>query len=126
MPVKLSEEFDRIIVVRITGDLTKADFDDFRPQFENLVLCRGRLRVLFDMIRLTGWEPGAIWDEFKFDIGHYSDIDRMASVGDKMWEHGLIKLFRPFTHASIRCYGVAEMSQAKTWLNEPKPVLTPH
>jgi hypothetical protein len=41
------------------------------------------MRVLFDMSASHGWEAGALWEDIKFDIKHFADIDRLAMVGDK-------------------------------------------
>ena len=49
------------------------------------------------MTGLHGWDAGAAWEDVKFVIKHFSDIDRLAMVGDKKWEHGMATLFQPFT-----------------------------
>jgi phosphoketolase len=45
---------------------------------------------LFELTGFHGWEAGALWDEIKLDIRHFADIERLAVVGDKKWEHGMV------------------------------------
>jgi hypothetical protein len=55
--------------------------------------------VLFDMTGFHCWEGGALWHEIKFDIKHYADIERIAALGDRRWQHGMAAFFTPFTKA---------------------------
>ena len=51
------------------------------PEFERLLRQHGRLRVLVDMSDFHGWEGSAVWEDIKFDIKHFADIERAAMVG---------------------------------------------
>ena len=69
MPIQLNEENGgKILVVHVSGKLVKADYEHFVPEFERLVRQHGKLRVLFDMTGLHGWEAGAAWEDIKFGI----------------------------------------------------------
>ena len=119
MPVQLSEEDGgKSLVVHVSGKLTKADYEHFVPEFEQLVQEHGKLRVLFDMIGLQGWDAGALWEDIKFDVKHFADIERLAMVGDKKWEHGMAVFCKPFTRATIRYFDHADAAEARTWLDE--------
>ena len=37
--------------------------------------------MLFDMTDFHGWDAGAAWEDIKFDIKHFADIERLAMVG---------------------------------------------
>ncbi|MGA7156304.1 MAG: STAS/SEC14 domain-containing protein, partial [Acidobacteriaceae bacterium] len=101
MPIDLREESDdRILVIHVRGRLVKQDYGPFVREFDRIVEARGKLRVLFDMTELQGWEPGAMWEDIKFDIRHLTDIDRLAMVGDKKWQQGMAFFFKPFTSAT--------------------------
>src|ERR1039457_4317503 len=90
MPIQFKEENGgKILVVHASGKLTAADYEGFVPEFGRLLQQHGKLRVLFDLTGFHGWEAGALWDEIKFDIQHFSDIERIAVVGDKQWHHGM-------------------------------------
>jgi len=119
MPIELKEESgDNILVIRVSGTLVKADYKPFVAEFERFLRQHGKLRVLFDMSGFHGWEPGAAWEDVKFDIKHFADIERLAMVGEKKWEHGLAILWKPFTEATTRYFDHTELAQAKKWLEE--------
>lgn len=119
MPIELREESDgKILVVHVSGKLAKADYTQFVPAFERLVLQHGKLRVLFDMTGFHGWDAGALWEDVKFDTRHFADIERIAMVGEKKWQHGMAIFCRPFTTAKVRYFDHAEAAAARAWLDE--------
>ena len=119
MPIRLNEENGgKVLAVSVSGKLAKADYEQFVPEFERLVQQHGPLRVLFDMTGFHGWEAGALWEDIKFDMNHFADIQRLAMVGDKKWEHGMATFCKPFTKATIRYFDHADAAEARTWLGE--------
>lgn len=98
--------------------LEKEDYPPFISEFEKLLNRHGKLRILFDMSGLKGWSADALWSEVKFDAKHLSQIERLAAVGNRSWEHGLMEFVRPFTSAKIRYFDTAESAAAREWLME--------
>lgn len=129
MPVEIQHDQDRQFVeVNVTGQLTKSDYDVFVPEMERLIEQHGRLRVLFNMIEFEGWTAGAMWEDLKFDTKHFSDIERLAALGDKKWQQGMTTFFKPFTKAEVRYFDRTEpksLEQARTWLETGQQVETP-
>jgi len=112
------ENGGKILVVEVSGKLEKADYEHFVPEFERLVREHGKLRVLFDMTGFHGWELGALWEDIKFDVKHFSDIERLAIVGETKWQHGMATFCTPFTRATIRYFEHTELDKAMEWLGE--------
>ena len=84
MPIQLNEENGgKILVVHISGKLGKGDYEHFVPEFERLLRQYGKLCVLFDMTDFHGWDAGAMWEDIKFDIRHFAEIERLAMIGEK-------------------------------------------
>ncbi len=119
MPLELSEEATgRYLVIRATGKLVEEDYKTFIPKFERLAPHTKKFRMLFDIRGLLGWNPSAAWEDIKFDVKHYSDIERLAIVGEKPWQHGLATLFAPFTKATTRYFDTVDAAAAAIWLKE--------
>ena len=78
-----------VVSVTVTERLHKKDYEQFVPEFEKLIQKHGKVRILFDMAGFHGWDLGALWEDIKFDLKHFSDIERIAFVGDKKWEKGM-------------------------------------
>lgn len=84
MGIQLNEEDGgKTLVVHVSGKLVKADYGNFVLEFERLLKQHGKLRVLFDISGLRGWDGGALWEDIKFDVKHFADIERLAMVGEK-------------------------------------------
>lgn len=119
MNLQLTEENGgKVVVVHVSGKLVKADYEHFVPEFERLIRQHGKLRLLFDMTGFHGWEASAAWEDFKFGIEHFADIERLAMVGEKKWQHGMAIFCKPFTKAAVRYFEHADAVAAREWLDE--------
>ena len=119
MPIQLNEESNgKLLIVQVSGKLSKEDYELFVPEFERLVQKHGKLRIFFDMTDFHGWEASALWADIRFDTKHFSDIERIAMVGEKLWQHGMALFCRPFTKAAIQYFEHDHVTEAKKWLAE--------
>jgi len=117
MAIKLKEnDGGKVLEIQVNGKLAHEDYLHFVPKFEQLIKQHGKLRVFFDMTDFHGWEAGALWDDIKLDIKHFSDIERIAMVGDKEWEKQMSLFCRPFTTAKIRYFDNTNAAEAWAWL----------
>ncbi len=57
-----------ILDVDVSGVLTKADYEQFVPEFEQLFRQHGKMRMLFEMTGFHGWDAGAAWADIKFEV----------------------------------------------------------
>src|ERR1043166_215829 len=94
----------KVLEVHVNGTLAKTDYKQFVPEVDRLVEQHGKIRVLLDMTDFHGWSAGGLWEDIKFDLKHFSDIERVAMVGEKKWHKGMSKVCRPFTTAKIRYF----------------------
>ena len=116
MAVELVESPDgSILEVQVTGKLSKEDYEHFVPRTEEMME-HGKIRILFSMHDFKGWDMGALWEDIKFDLKHFKDIERLAIVGDKKWEHGMALFCKPFTTAKTQYFDQTDIEQARTWL----------
>jgi TusA-related sulfurtransferase len=106
----------KILEVRTTGKLAKQDYEHFVPITERLIGTHGKIRILFEMHDFHGWEAGALWEDIKFDVKHFRDIERLAIVGETKWEKGMAVFCRPFTTAKVRYFDTKDIDQARQWI----------
>jgi hypothetical protein len=117
MSITLTENpSGQVLEVRVTDKLTRAEYQQFASRFEALLKPHEKINVLFEMVNLHGWDFAVMWDDIKFDVKHFSDIRRIAMVGDKKWEKTMSLFAQPFTTAKIRFFDVAAINEARTWL----------
>ena len=119
MAVRIEEENEgRIMVIHVSGKLAKEDYDVLVPEVERLIGKYGKLRMLFDMHDFHGWEAAALWEDTKFAFKHYADIERLALIGEKKWQKGMMTFCKPFTKAEIRYFERDHADEARVWLRE--------
>ena len=111
--------------VRISGKLTHKDYRRFVPEFERLARQHGKIRVLFEMEDFHGWKAAALWEDIKFDLKHFADIERLAMVGDRRWQKWMSEFCRPFTTAEIRYFSRSAAVGARAWLEEQSDKVAP-
>ena len=107
----------RTIEVALTGKLTKEAYEEFVPLTERRINQYGKIRMLVVLNDFHGWDAGALWEDIKFDLKHFNDIERLAIVGETKWEKGMTMFCRPFTTASIRYFDHSEIGSARQWLH---------
>ena len=117
MPLQLLEEgAGKIVHVRLTGKLTRQDYEHFAPEVERLINQYRKIRVLVEMRDFHGWDAGALWEDIKFDLKHFRDIERIAMVGETKWEAGMAAFCKPFTSAKIRYFEHGHEEEARHWI----------
>jgi hypothetical protein len=119
MAVNLDLEKDgKILAVHVSGKLTKEDYERFTPEAERAIGKHGKIRVLFDLHDFHGWKAAALWEDMKFGLHHFKDIERLAIIGEKAWEHGMAAFCKPFTAAEIRYFDRSEAAMGERWVRE--------
>lgn len=117
MSVDVREETGgKTLAIKLSGKLTKEDYQTFVPEIERLIKAHGKLRLLVELVDFHGWELAALWEDIKFDMKHFGDIEKLALVGESKWEKGMATFCKPFTAAKIRYFDLAEKAKALAWL----------
>ena len=104
--------------VHLTGKLTKEAYQILVPAVDEQIKKQGKLRILLVLEDFHGWTMGALWEDTKFDLKHWRDIERLAIVGESKWEQGMATFCKPFTTAKIKYFDHTKLADAKKWLAE--------
>lgn len=117
MPVIVVEKSaGNVIEVQVTGKLTKEAYETFVPVNERKIRTEGKVRMLVILQDFHGWEMDALWEELKFDIRHFRDIEKLAIVGDSAWERGMATFCKPFTRATVEYFDISKVDEARAWV----------
>jgi hypothetical protein len=99
----------------ILGKLDATDYELFVPELDQLIKEHGKINLLVELIEFHGWTLSAAWEDTKFGIKHFNDINRMAIVGDKAWEKGMAFFAKAFTTADVKYFNNTDRDQALKW-----------
>lgn len=117
MSFEITEIADgKIVEVELSGKLAKEAYEEFVPLTEERIKQFGKVRMLVILHDFDGWDAGALWEDIKFDVKHFNDIERLAIVGETKWEKGMSAFCRPFTTAKIKYFDQTEIAAAREWL----------
>lgn len=108
----------KVLEITLSGKLSKEDYAHFVPEVEKKIKESGKLRLLCHMHDFHGWHLSALWEDIKFDLKHFRDIERLALVGDRKWEEGMAAFCKPFTTAKVQYFDETKLEDARRWVAE--------
>ena len=81
MSVDFREEAGgKVLEIKLSGTLTREDYEHFVPEVDQLIRQHGTVRMLVQMHDFHGWSPGQWWQDLKFDMKHFSGLDRLGDT----------------------------------------------
>lgn len=120
--IQIEHDRENYLVCRISGKLTKADYDAALPEIENaLQLNDAPLRLMVVLEDFRGWEIAGLWQELKFDVTRGDDFGRIAVLGESTLEEWGTILSKPFFGAEVRYFDLGDRAAARAWLAEDRP-----
>jgi len=107
---------------RARGQVTAEDYERVLvPDIEAAFSLNRKLRLLYHAGEdFIGFDPGAMWDDAKLGIRHFSGWDRVALVTDVPWLRVAATAMGFAVPADFRLFGNAELEAARRWISEPR------
>ena len=102
----------------ITGKLDRGDYDLFVPALEEAIERHGKINLLIELRDFHGWSAGAAWEDTKFGVRHFNDIENLVIIGERRWEKNLARFAKVFTRAKVRYFEQEDAVSAYDWMNE--------
>lgn len=112
---------DGVLGFQVTGEVTRADYDDvlmppILEQLESGSMVRALAQIGPDF---EGYEKGDAWDDLKesgdWGIGHHSSWDRIALVTDSRRLRTLASAFGWMSPGELKTFKLGQLEEAKTW-----------
>jgi len=116
MTIKWSND-DDLIVVHVSGVLTKPDLDDCQSEMEPIIQ-KGQTKLLVIVTDFEGWDDNSgDWSDLSFGERNDQYIEKMAIVGDEKWQD----LAEIFTLKGLRKFPIeyfkpGQEEFARVWL----------
>ncbi len=115
MITPLTTTSDRVIGFKFSEKLHDEDYRQFVPAMEAAIARHGKVRLLILFEYFHGWDLNAAWDDFKFDVKHYTNLERVALVGDKTWEKWMSVFAKTLTAAQVKYFEHTALDAAWNW-----------
>ena len=120
MTIAITSIGERGLELNVRGKLEESDYRIFRPLAEDRIREHGTVSLLVRVSDFQGWTPSAMWEDLKFDVAHYSDVSRLALVGDEPGTKWMAWVSKPFTRADVAHFPEDKLEQARRWIRMPK------
>lgn len=105
-----------VIEVVINGKLVREDNEELLPQLEAAIDANGLIRLLLRMEGFTGIDVRTAIEDIKFDLRHVGDLERIAVVGDRLWEEWVTRIGGFLFAGEVRYFDVSKRREAEQWI----------
>ena len=104
--------------LKAIGTLTHEDYQIITPMIDAAVkeVKDPKIKALFDVTQMRGWELRAAWDDFKLGLSHGSEFEKIAIYGNKHWQEIIANIGSWFISGQVEYF--EEYGQALAWLSE--------
>lgn len=109
---------ENVLAFVCTGRVTKENYDSVLIPAVNAALQRpGKVRLYYETARdFVGFDPGAMWEDFKVGVEHLSRWERVAVVTDVEWLNQITRMFRFLMPGDLKSFPTSEADAARTWI----------
>ncbi len=117
---KIPDLPDNALGFTAKGTVTANDYESIIiPAVEELFSRQGKIRFLYHLgEEFTRFEAGAMWDDTKLGMKHFTGWERMAVVSDIEWIRTAIKIFGFGIPGHVRVFHNSELAEAIQWISE--------
>jgi phosphoserine phosphatase len=115
---ELSNFPDNVLAFACKGHVTKGDYDAVVvPAVMNVLKRQDKIRLYYETAAdFTGYDPGAIWEDFKVGMEHLTRWERVAVVTDVEWIKQTMRFFSFLMPGAMKVFATSEATQARAWI----------
>jgi hypothetical protein len=114
----LSITQDNLIAVTASGKLEKKDYNEVFALAEKRIAEYGKIKFYLEIESFEGISVQSLWEEVKFDFKHFNDMEKIAVVGEKDWQHKVTMVMKGLTTAEVQYFDHSEKVAAINWVKE--------
>lgn len=110
---------DHVIGVEATDHVSKADYENvLLPAVDALAKRTGKIHFLYVVkTGLDHFSAGAMWDDLKVGLQHFSHWKRIAVVSDNKVIENMTNFFSFAMPAHVKGFSLDRLEEAKTWVS---------
>lgn len=110
----------RVVGARISGKITRPEFDSMVEKLEAVLEEHEKVRVYVELESFGGVAMNTLLEDLKFGIRHWADVERKVVVSDSDWVRRLASLAsRLFSQIQVKVFERDQVDAAKAWVCEP-------
>lgn len=109
---------DNVAAFYCSGHVTRNDYETVLiPVVEKKLKSHDKVRLYYETAAdFAGIDPGAVWEDFKTGMEHFSRWERVAVVTDVEWIKHTMQAFSFVMPAEMRIFDRTGISEARAWI----------
>lgn len=116
----ISFEDDRVVGARISGKITRPEFDTVAAALEAALAKHDKVRFYAEMETFGGVAMDALFKDLEFGLRHWQQFEREAVVTDRNWMRRLALMAdKLLPSIEVKVFAGDEVESAKAWICEP-------
>ena len=110
---------ESVVGIKASAEVTADDYRNVLvPAVESALEGEGKLRMLYVIgDDVTGLSAGAVWQDTKVGLGHYTRWEKVAVCTDKEWLRHSVDIFGYLIPGEVRAFTIAQEGEARTWVS---------
>lgn len=109
---------DNVVGISASGEVDSKDYETVLiPAIEAALKKHDRIRVLYELTpEFRGFTAGAMWDDSRFGLAHWTAWERLALVTDVHWVANATRMFAFAMPGLIKVFPNSEQTEAEKWI----------
>ena len=115
---QLTDFPDTVVAIRLSGEITRTDYQDvFMPAVDAALKTHDKAALYYETAPgFTGYSLGAMGEDAVLGFRHYFRFSRVAIVSDVGWLRNAVAAFHPLFPCPVRLYHPGEAAAARRWI----------
>lgn len=105
-----------VIEVIVNGRLLREENKELIVQLEAAIERHGSIRLLIRLEDFRGVDIRAVIEGLKSDCRHLGKFERIAVVGDRLWEEWITRIGALVVTVETRYFDVHSLPEAEAWI----------
>jgi hypothetical protein len=109
-----------VVGIEAVGEVRAGDYAEvLDPAVDSALGANDTIRLLYVLgTEFTGYSGGAMWEDTKLGVSHWSRWDRIALVTDDTKLENAVKAFGWMLPCEVKIFGLDALYAAEAWVSE--------
>lgn len=114
----LSNLPENVVGIAASGHVSVSDYETVLvPAVEAALKKHAKAKLLYVLgSDLTGFTPGAMWEDAKLGFAHFTAWERIAVVTDVSWVANATSLFGFVMPCPVQVFSIKDRAKAEAWI----------
>lgn len=116
---KLTDVPESVVGIKGSGEVTSDDYRNVMiPAVDEALQRQDKVRLLYILGEdVSGFSAGAVWEDTKAGVGHYTRWEKMAVVTDKDWIRHSIDIVGHLIPGEVKGFTLEQEAEARRWVS---------